>query len=821
MKRKSILVMLTLIVGIVFQVNGQGQERKSQKRGGEVKGVVVDQSDGTPMQFVNVALYKAQDSVLFTGTTTEKDGKFSINGVKPGDYYLELNFIGFRKKRITEITINRNSPVADLNTIKLSPSNQDLEGVEVVADKERIEYEIDRKIVNVSEDLNSSGGTAVDVLENTPSVEVDIEDNVKLRGSSNFTVLIDGKPTSLDANQVLKQTPASNIQQIEIITNPSVKYDPEGGAGIINIITKKRKKRGFNGIVNASGGNQNTYKGDFLLNYRTGKTNWYVGAEYSNRNYFSDAVMNRETYNPDDTIYIDSERERIWKRGGKSGQAGMDYYITDKQTLSVSTRFGEYSFGHDMESETQKYSTKDPQQERYTKDESYFDITGLYWEVTTSYDYQIDDDGQKLELTGFFTQRNNEEIDNQETFVTGQDFETNEDPDNTVKTSEDESTYRLRFNADYTLPIRETSELELGVQSKINQDDIDYSIDTYNPASGGLNTGDFTSRSFKFQQNIHSAYAIISNEFDFLSAKAGLRAEYTDRELNNKDSSETYGINRIDIFPSLHISKKINDDNKLMASYSRRINRPRSWYLDPFLSYRDQYTLREGNPDLEPEYTDSYELTYLRYFDKGYISLETFFKETSNRIERVPELSENNDNTIIMSFQNVDKDRSLGSELMLNMPVTDWFKFNVSGSYYKFKIFTEQQGEDITKNSNNWRIRGNTNFDITKSTQMQLTAFYSGPSITSTGSRSSRFMSSVSVRQDLLDDQMNIIFSVRDVFGTRGRKTITDQPDYYVEMEHIHNIPRISLSLTYKINNFKKPKQKDKKDGQEGMNRSF
>lgn len=817
MKSKIILLLL-MIVSIVFQANGQTSERKSQNRGGEVKGVVVDQSNGLPMEFVNVALYKVQDSVLLTGTITEKNGKFSINGVKPGNYFLEVNFIGFHKKRITGIEINRDSPVANLNTIQLNPANQELEGVEIVADEDRIEYKIDRKVVNVAEDLNSSGGTAVDVLQNTPSVEVDIEDNVTLRGSSSFTVLIDGKPTSLDANDVLKQTPASNIQQIEIITNPSVKYDPEGGAGIINIITKKRKRTGFNGIVNASGGNQNTYKGDFLLNYRTGKTNWYVGGEYSNRNYFSDAVMNRETYNMNDTTFIDSDRERVWKRSGKSGQAGVDYYVTDDQTISLSTRFGEYTFGHDMESETQKYSTDNSQQKAYTKDISNFERTGLYWEATTTYDYQLDKNGQKLELSAFFSRRSGDEDDSQETYFTDQNYDTNEDPDNEVRTSEEESTYRMRFNADYTLPIRKTAELEVGLQSKINEDDIDYSLDTYNPASGGLNTGDFTSRSFNFHQNIHSAYAIFSKEFSFMSAKAGLRGEYTDRELSNKDSSETYGINRIDLFPSLHLSKKFNDKNQLMASYSRRINRPRSWFLDPFLSYRDQYTLRKGNPDLEPEYTDSYELTYLRSFEKGFISLETFFKETNNRIERVPELYD--DNIIIMSFQNVDKDHSLGSELMLNMPVTDWFKLNTSGSYYNYKIFTTENGKDITKESNNWRLRGNTTFDITKSTKVQLTAFYSGPSVTSTGSRGSMFMTSLSLRQDLLDDQMNIMFRVHDIFGTRGREMITDQPDYYVKMEHIHTIPRISLGITYKINNFKRKKQNNK-DREEGMDMEF
>lgn len=724
-----------------------------------------------------------------------------ISPVKAGDYYLEVNFIGFMKKRIPGVTIKKNEPVADLGTINLTPSNKELQGVEIVADEQRVEYKIDRKVVNVSQDLSSSGGTAVDVLENTPSVEVDIEGNVSLRGSSSFTVLIDGKPTTLEGNDILKQLPASSIQQIEIITNPSVKYDPEGGSGIINIVMKKRKRTGFNGIVNASAGNQDTYGGDFLLNYRTGSTNWYVGGEYNHRNYYMDAIMNRETYSDTITYLVDSERERVWKRNGKSAQAGMDYYITKDQTLSLSTRVGEYGFGMEMESESKSYS--EPATDiSYALDESEFAKTGFYWETTANYDYQIDNKGQKLELRAFYSIHDDEESDEQVTYITGPEYDPLDNKSNRVKTSEDENSYEIRLNADYTLPLKNGSKLEAGLQSKIKNEDIDYRLDTYDPLSSPIAAEEFASRMFDFRQNIHSAYAIYSREFSFLSVRAGLRAEYTDRELSNKDTSETYGINRIDLFPSVHLSKKFNDKNQLMASYSRRINRPRGWYLDPFLSYRDQYTLRRGNPSLEPEYTDSYELTYLRYMGKGFISLETFFRETNNRIERVPELYEKD--VLIMTFQNTDRDQAFGAEIMLNMPITKWFRLNTSGSVYDYKIFTEEQGEEVIREDINWSIRGNTTFDIGKSTKLQLTAFYRGPSITSTGSRGDFFITSLALRQDLLDDHLNLVFRVHDIFGTRGRESITDQPDYYVYMEHLHNIPRISLGITYKINNFKR-----------------
>lgn len=803
--RKRFLLVLALIAGMLT-TSAQTQNAPMNAARGVVKGVVIDASSSKPMEFVNVALYSKKDSVLLTGTITNKQGEFSITPVKRGNYYLEINFIGFKKKTVSDIFVNKEQPVVDVGRQTLQPSNTELEGVEIVAEEQRVEYKIDRKIVNVSQDLNSRGGTAVDVLENTPSVEVDIEGNVSLRGSSSFTVLIDGKPTTLDGNDILKQLPASSIQQIEIITNPSVKYDPEGGSGIINIVMKKRKRQGFNGIVNLNAGNENTYGGDFLLNYRAKKTNYYIGAEYNNRNYPGKAEMLRETYG-DTTYFVEADRDRLWRRDGLSAQAGMDYYITDDQTLSLSTRLGEYGFGFELNSQTKAY-TEPATSTTYTTDESTFDRTGRFWEANLNYDYKLDNKGQKLELSGFYSYHDDDEKNFQQTRITDSNFDPIDNNSNEVISSEKETSYRMRFNADYTLPIRKTSKLEVGAQSKIRQEEINYTLDTYNPAGGGVDQSEFSSRNFNFRQNVHSAYAIFSKEFSFISMKAGLRAEYTDRELSNTDSSETYGINRIDLFPSLHLSKKFNEKNQMMASYSRRINRPRGWYLDPFLSYADQYTLRKGNPDLEPEYTDSYEITYLRYFKKGFLSFETFFRQTNNRIERTAQLY--NQDILAMTFINADRDQAFGSELMFNSKLTKWMKINTSGSLYNYKVI--QEGEDDRQDLS-WSLRGNATFNITKSTRLQLSAFYNGPSITSTGSRGDFFMTSMALRQDLFNDKMNLVFRVRDIFLTRGHDNITDQPTYYVNMEHKPSASMISLSLSYKINNFKRKPDMNKGDG--------
>lgn len=797
------IVLSCLSIGLTAQP-GQGGGA-----GGRVTGKVIEQGSEEPMEFVNVVLYRSSDSTMVTGDITSDDGTYTIAPVRPGEYYMVLNFIGFRRQVVSGVTISREAMVYRAEPVALSADMRQLEGVEVRARDERIEYRIDRRVINVDQDLSSSGGTAVDALENTPSVEVDIEGNVSLRGSSNFTVLIDGKPTSLDGNDILRQLPASSIQQIEIITNPSVRYDPEGGSGIINVIMKRRQRTGFNGIVNGSLGNQGMYSGDFLLNYRSERANYYVGADASQRNHPMDARMERETYG-DTTIFVDSDRERNWRRQRLSARAGVDFYATDRQTLSFTTRVGEYLFGHDLNSHTTRY-THPQTQTIYSVDESTMERTGQYIEFTGNYDFQIDGNGHKLEASGVYSYHDRGSIDQQMTWLTDADFISENSAVNEVKTSEDQTSNRIRLNIDYTRPLMGGS-FETGLQSRMRMEKIDYFLDVFDPVSGVVEMGQFADRRFDFKQNVHGAYAIYSREFGEVGMKAGLRGEYTDRELINPDTAETFGIQRFDLFPSIHLSYSINKENRLMTSYSRRINRPRSWYLDPFISYRDQYTLRKGNPELEPEYTDSYELTYLRYLSIGFVSLETFFRQTNNRIERVAQLYDQD--MLVMGFHNVDRDRSLGSELMANVHLAKWLSVNASGSLYQYWIFTEEKGEPVTREDLNWRVRGNTNIDLGESTRLQLTAFYSAPSITSTGTRGSYFMTSLALRQDFLNDQLNLVLRVRDVFMTRGRESTTIHPDYYVHMEHFSNVPRISLGVTYRINNY--DRRRDRRDsGQE------
>jgi hypothetical protein len=325
-------------------------------RSGRIKGLIVDSHTQQPMEYANIAIYNKRDSSLVTGGITNSNGQFEIGGLGFGIYYAEANFIGYEKVSLPEFRIIPTNQTVDIGKLTLNSSSVEMEGIDVVADRQRIDYQIDKKVVNVSQDINAAGGTAVDVLENTPSVEVDIDGNVLLRGSSGFTVLIDGRPSVLSGNDALRQLPASAIQNIEIITNPSAKYDPDGMSGIINVVLKKNILSGFNGIVNAMVGTGDKYRTDLTLNYRTKKSNLFFGADWNEDNSYGKFFAEREVFSQDTTQFLFSEGNRDFLRNGFNIRAGVDFFLTEKATLTVSGTGGQFGSERNGGSRIREYT---------------------------------------------------------------------------------------------------------------------------------------------------------------------------------------------------------------------------------------------------------------------------------------------------------------------------------------------------------------------------------------------------------------------------------------------------------------------------------
>jgi|AntRauTorckE6833_2_1112554.scaffolds.fasta_scaffold00126_19 outer membrane receptor protein involved in Fe transport len=814
---QNILAVVAAIFLLAGSVNAQrGNNGGGNKPQGTIEGHVYDAGDDEPLEFANVSLFKSSDSSMVTGAIADKRGHYIIEPVSPGKYYLIANFIGYSKQKIENITLRPPDMKVKLDPVKLKIASQNLEGVNITAERNRVEYKIDRKIINVSKDLNAAGGSAVDVLENTPSVEVDIEGNVSVRGSENFKVYVDGKPTVLDGNDFLQQLPASSIEQIEIITNPSAKYDPDGSGGIINVITKKDHRAGVNGIVNASVSTDESMSGDFLLNYKTGKVKWFVGADYRDRRFGGQGKIDRETYAPDTTFFYSASREREFIRDGYSFKTGFDYEINDRNTLSLSGTAGNYGFGIDMNSKITNYTDPVTLTE-YFHSESVMDRNGDYYQGTLNYDLQFNDDGHRLQAMAYYSTRDNESYDNQEDLPADANFEPFEDGVlEGVRSTEEGDEDSYRFKIDYSLPITEDQKFEAGAQTRLSEENNTYDFSFYenyeNETGQWVNDPDFYNE-YTFDRHISSVYSTYSGTIGILGVQAGFRGEFTDRSISNI-TGDSFVINRWDWFPSLHTSLDIDDKHKLMASYSKRIRRPRGWFLDPVISYRDRYTLRQGNPALEPEYTDSYDLSLMKRFDKGFATIEAFYRNTTNEITRINQLYDAEENIMLMTFENINKEERMGAELMINADLLKWWSANVSGSYYRFVVEDNLDGRNISRQSNNWTLRLNNDFTLAENSRIQLRGYYRGPSISIQGERGSFFYTSVAVRHDFMQKRLNVTASMRDVFGTMGRESITDQPNYYVKQDFNRDSQIVRLSVSYKINDYKR-KRNGRQDGEE------
>ncbi len=819
-----ISIVIVLLTGFVYSSYGQDPQRKrdfsNMPAEGMISGRVIEKGLQGPVEYANIVLYRTKDSSLVTGTVTGPGGSFKLEKVPYGHFYLTANFIGYEKTWISDIKITPKNKQFTIGEIQLTAASTNIDGVEIIAEKAHVEFRIDKKVINVSQDIMASGASAVGVLENVPSIDVDIEGNVSLRGTSNFQVLIDGRPSVLEGNDALQQTPASIIDRIEIITNPSAKYDPDGVGGILNIILKKQQKPGVNGIVNVSAGSGNKYKADALLNYRSKKINLFVGFDFNERRFTMESNSVNETYRLDTTNYRISDMAGNRDRQGYGIKGGLDYYLTERSTLTISGKYGGYGFERDNTTfrhiYTEPITTND-----YSKSLNTLSRDGTYHNLTINYQQLFDDNGHQVEAMVYYSKRISDNWEDQQNFITDAEWNNIDDFPETIQTTEDGTTDEFRIKADYTRPTGEDGLFEAGYQSRLRFENGTYLYQDYDHSTGGWIENDQYSNEMDFKRNIHSVYATYGNQWKFLGYKFGLRGEYTDREIKNVNTEYAFVINRFDYFPSMHLSAQLMNDNQVFASYSRRIDRPRGRELDPFPNYMDPYNIRVGNPELEPEYIDSYELGYQKLLNKSFLSLEGYYRINKNKITRIITLLE--DGTFLHTYQNLNKDYSLGMEMMANLSLTKWFMVNASANIFDYRLEGTLEDEDIVKSSTNWSGKLNTTLKFKYDFRVQISGIYRGPSVTVQGEREGYFVTNFALRKDFFEHKFNATLSVRDMFKTAKYESTSSGSDFYSYSTFVREAPVITLNLSYVINNYKKQKGNNgqSRDMEEDMEDDF
>lgn len=762
-----------------------------------VKGKVVDASNRKPIDVADVLLFKKGDANPVYQTLSGTDGAFGIPDVKEGEYSLLVRLIGYDLYSRPDILLKSASTVLDLGTIEMKPLEIGLSEVEVVAQKKQVIYKLDKKVIEASSNLLSGGGSAVDILENTPSIRVDAEGEVTFRGSSGFAVYVDGKPSVFSGTQALEQIPSSHIENIEIITTPSARHDTGGDVGIINIITKKHSQHGFSGMVNLTGSTFLSRGIDFLLTQQNKASRWYVGGSWNDRLRKSHFEQEKTTIVADTATTSHSKGPRESNNQDYSLKAGWSYTLP-KTVLSVDLQGG---YGGRLRKGDLDYTevrsaqgTEFEKGDYYSRDD--YDLHETYYQGTIAADHKFNEQGHRL-TASFYLKYGGNAME----YFQSDLYNKNNEREQGHRAWEDEHRWTVRGNLDYIYPYSKTGRLEGGYQYFSYLEDGDYSMQFWSPEKKEFYWRDDIYNTFYFQHGINSIYAIIADSYKAFDFQVGLRGEHTHRVLRSSipDKDRTY--NKFELFPSVHLGYTFPKEHKLMVSYSRRITRPELFFMEPYITYRDYYSAEIGNPDIRSEYINSFELNYKKNIGEHTVSATVFHRSRKDKIERLRVPYEAG--VTLDSMANVGHDYSTGLELSGQLQLTPWWSTTLNGSLYSYKVKNQYKLDGKNETSTNYDIVWNNGFDILKNTRIQLDGNFVGPSVTTQGRTDAFWYVNLAIRQQLLKRKLSATLAFRDVFNS-ARYVSTITTSSLQSITHIRpNYPLISLTLSYTFNNFK------------------
>jgi outer membrane receptor protein involved in Fe transport len=782
-----------------------------------VKGKVTDKSN-KPLEYSTISIQHPESYDEVSGGITDVAGNFSVE-VIAGQYLLYIEtFSGTHYE--APITVDGN---VDVGIIKMDETSVvTLEGATITGNTSMYRMELDKKVYDLSKDAMAKGSSVSDALQNVPSVEVDGEGNVSLRGNESVRILIDGKPSSLvgisDPAQALQSLPADMVERIEVVTNPSARFEAEGGAGIINIILKKGKMQGLNGSINVNGGIPVTAGASVNLNYRTGKWNLFtnLGYRYAEREREGSSFTTR--YDADRIPrFEEMNNEGLRINNGYNLMLGTEYYLDDRNTFSIS---GSYRNGKNENKADLTYIDYDSTMTPYansirTENEKEDDYSV---EGTFNFKHEFLDPGHQflVDLRATYS----EETEN------GQLREIGQFVDATERSFSSEYQNRVIISADYIYPFGEKGRFELGARGEMEGTLTEFKVDSL-AGSEWINKDLFANRT-DYRQNVYAAYAQFGQGFGNFSYFAGLRMENSDIAVKSILNNSVTRKNYVDFFPSLFLNYELGNDNQLQASYSRRIRRPRGWDLIPFTSYSNNRNLFVGNPDLNPQYTDSYELSYVTKIGKLMVTPNVYYSNTQDNIQRYQSL--NQEGIFITRPINVGTEERYGGDLTFTYRPFKWWNFMGNVNLFGYKTegqhtdtYTNAEtGEVVTRTTNfdgdgfSWFGRLNNTFTLPAKFNVQVSANYRGGTKTAQSERKPMYGVDFSINKDLFNDRATITASVRDIFNTRKMEYNSFGEDFEMESMNRWNIRSFNLTFTYRFNQSKRDQRKQERSQENG-----
>ena len=786
-----------------------------------VKGLVYDKASGHPMEYATVRACVLPDSAFVSGCITNASGQFSLE-LEKGKYILEIQYIGYLKS-FKNITLDGSKTPVDVGRITLAPDQRVLNEVEIVAEQSTYEMTLDKRVFNVGKDVSNTAGNAIEVLENIPAVSVDVEGNVSLRGDDGVRILIDGKESGLSGmstQDALRTLQGDMIERVEVITNPSVRYDAEGSAGIINIILKKDKRQGFNGAVNVRSGYPWMYGASLSGNYRLKRWNLFASYGFNNRSNIGGGVNQTKRYYLDtigegsdmsfDTIFTqltNQTTERRMNRMGHNVRLGADYYITDKDIISAAFvyRYGKlethpvvcYSdtypsyAGGVMVIDSSSYDVRA---------EDYAEYEPMY-EITLDYDKTFEREGRSMKANvRFFTNAENSSSDIVEKVYPDKDMaETLHEL--YQKTGNNQRMHNLQASVDYVHPFLAKAQWEIGgkytYRNILSNDSVWQKYDdVWTPLVNYC-------YDYEYKEQMAALYTSIGNDWGRWSGQIGLRVEMTDIYTNLKGYAHdgTDSINGgkpyFDFFPSAHLNYSVNEKNQFQVSYTRRIRRPGFWQMSPFRSYNDNRNIRMGNPSLTSTYMDSYELGYIHFWDKASFNFTAYYRHGTNMIRSY---TYEDDGVFYSMPINFGKADDYGVEMVAQGQMTKWWNLNGNVNFFRSHFVGEIN--EKTYNDATWMLFGRvvSKFKVSNWFDLQLTAHIMGPHKEPLGMHKGNWWIDLAVSKEILHGNGTITFNVRDLFNSRSWGGESWGDGFWQYNTSTWNRRSFSLNFNYRIN---------------------
>lgn len=784
--------------------------QKPNTRGIQIIGQVVDKDAQAGLEFATISLLSKIDSSTIDGTLSGANGRFSIQMPKK-PFLMVVEYIAYKKRYISEFP-RPVKGIIDLKSIEIQVSSQQINEVTIRAEKSTNEFSLDKRVFNVGRDLANRGGNAEEILDNVPSVTVDIDGTVNLRGSTGVRILIDGKPSRLASSMNgLKNIPSEMIQSIEVITNPSSRYEAEGLAGIINIILKKEKRSGFNGSFDT---NISYPLGAGLganINYRKGNINWFAGLGLRYRTSPGYGIQRQERYRNNEVEITEQTRDMQRKSLGHNYRGGLEYFLNDKQSVSASIR---YKKSNDNNLNTliyKDYLKSSPNQITYVDriDKEKEGESGLQYNV--DYNHEFSSRDHKLNINLQYEDDLEQE---------SSDFEQRtRDSDAPLfqRSSNDEGQRNYIFKVDYKQPLgSKDHQYELGWLSSWRNISNDFKVESQNENKEWISLSNFTNI-FDYQENIHGVYAQYGNKFGPFGFQVGVRSEYAQINTELRNTSETNKIDTINFFPSLFLNYEINKGNAIQASYSSRVRRPRFWDLNPFFTYSDPRNFFSGNPRLRPEYTDSYELNYIRYWDNVTLSSGVYYRYTTDVIMRIKKLVEGEDRFETAPV-NLGVEHDAGFELNGSYSFKRAIRINANMNIFRNKVISGQNNPALDVESIVGTGRLSSKFSY-KQHDLQVSANYRSPRKRPQGYRKSITTIDLTWSKDFLPKKnLTISLGVRDLLNSRKRRYEFYGDGFNSVGEFQWRSRVINLAASYRIN---QKKQRRRGGGGAPMSEGF